>query len=109
VNICAHEIAGYLQLIQDEITDKKNLIPLQMCQFAIPSQETVNYYLRLENNVLIRDESLESKDKLRKINRAEKEIALWSLVEAYGHDRTFYAGRSKDGNVRDYNWESELD
>ncbi|VVB78405.1 Uncharacterised protein [uncultured archaeon] len=105
VNICAHEIAGYLQLIQDEISENKNLIPLQMCQFAIPSQETVNYYLRLENNVLARDESLESRDKLRKLNRAEKEIALWALVEAYGHDRTFYAGRSKDGNVRDYDWD----
>lgn len=104
VNICAHEIAGYLQLAQDEISEKKNLIPLQMCQFAIPSQETVNYYLKLENNVLVRDESLECKDKLRKLNRAEKEIALWALVEEYGHDRTFYAGRSKDGNVRDYNW-----
>lgn len=104
VNICAHEIAGYLQLIQDEINEKKNLVPLMMCQFAIPSQETVDYYLKLENNVLVRDESLEVKDKLRKLNRAEKEIALWALVENYGHDRTFYAGRSKDGNVRDYNW-----
>ena len=75
-----------------------------MSQFAIPSQETVNYYLKFENNVLVRDENLIRKDKLRKPNRAEKEIALWALVEAYGHDRTFFAKSSRDGNLRDYNW-----
>lgn len=103
-NICAHEIAGYLKLIEQEWEDNKNIIPLQMSQFAIPSQETVNYYLKLENNVLVRDENLIRKDKLRKPNRAEKEIALWALVEAYGHDRTFFAKSSRDGNLRDYNW-----
>lgn len=103
VNICAHEIAGYLQLVQDAIADK-NLIPLQMSEFAIPSQETVNYYLRLCNNVLVRDEELVSGDKLRKMNRAEREIALWAFVRALGHDKTFYADRSRDGNVMNYNW-----
>ncbi|MBS3078903.1 hypothetical protein J4218_02165 [Candidatus Pacearchaeota archaeon] len=104
VNICAHEIAGYLQLVQYAMQEYKNLIPLQMSQFAIPSQETVDYYLRWCNNVLIKDEALESKDKLRKPNRAEREIALWQLVKSLGHDRTFYADRSRDGNVKDYNW-----
>lgn len=105
VNICAHEIAAYLQLIQQEIQENKNLIPLQMSQFAIPTQETVNYYLRLGDNLLVNDESLESKDQLRKPNRAEKEIALWALVEGWGHDRTFYAEKSRDGNVQDYKWQ----
>jgi len=107
VNICAHEIAGYLQLVQYAMQEEKNLIPLQMSQFAIPSQETVDYYLRWCNNVLIKDDSLESKDNLRKPNRAEKEIALWQLVKALGHDRTFYADRSRDGNVKDYQWNIE--
>ena len=75
-----------------------------MCPFAIPTQETVDYYLKWENNVLVRDESLRCRDKLRKPNRAEKEIGLWALVEALGHDRTFYSRQSRDGDVRDYSW-----
>lgn len=103
VNICAHEIAAYLELIQQQ-SDKKNIIPLQMCQFAIPTQETVDYYLKWENNVLVKDESLKAKDKLKKPNRAHKEIALWALVHSLKHDATFYSRASRDGNVQDYNW-----
>jgi len=103
-NFCAHEIAAYLELVQKEWSGKKNIIPLQMCQFAIPTQETVNYYLKLENNVLVQDNYLKSKDKIRKLNKAEKEIGLWMLVRKLGHDKTFYSVQSRDGNVRDYNW-----
>jgi len=103
VNICAHEIAAYLALIQQQ-WDEKNVIPLQMSQFAISTQEIVNYYLRLRNNVLVRDETLRSKDKLRKPDRADTEIALWALVESLKHDRTFYSRKSRDGDVADYNW-----
>ncbi|MEK6935814.1 MAG: hypothetical protein AABW67_03430 [Nanoarchaeota archaeon] len=104
INICAHEIAGYIGVIDYYHENEKNIIPLQMCQFAIPSQETVNFYLNLENNVLVQDDSLKSKDKLRKINRAEKEIALWGLVKKFGHDRTFYSRKSRDGNIAEYKW-----
>jgi len=104
VNLCAHEIAGYLGVIDYYWNEEKNIIPLQMCQFAIPSQETVDFYLRLGNNVLVKDRHLKTKDKLRKINRAEKEIALWSLVQNLGHDKTFYSKKSRDGDVADYNW-----
>lgn len=107
VNMCAHEIAAYLKIIEYFWNEKKNLIPLQMCQFAIPTQETVDYYLKLGNNVLIRDPELKSKSQLRKLNRAEKEIALWDLVGALGHDRTFYSKKSKDGDVSDYGWNIE--
>lgn len=104
VNICAHEIAGYLGIIYYYWDEEKNIIPLQMCQFAIPSQETVNYYLKLEDNILVKDKNLKSKDKLRKMNRAEKEIALWDLVKNFGHDRTFYSKKSRDGDIADYKW-----
>lgn len=103
VNICAHEIAAYLSVIE-HYWGKKNMIPLQMCQFAIPSQETVDFYLKFGNNVLVKDNSLKSKDKLRKPDRADKEIGLWSSVNALGHDRTFYSKKSRDGDVADYNW-----
>lgn len=104
VNICAHEIAGYLKLIENELYENENFIPLEMCQFAIPSQKTVDYYFKWENNILVHDKNLESKDQLRKPNRAEKEIGLWALVEGLGHDKTFYSKKSRDGNVADYNW-----
>ena len=103
VNICAHEIAAYLKII-DYYWNEKNIIPLQMCQFAIPSQETVDFYLRLGNNVLVKDNSLKSKDKLRKPDRGDREIALWSKVDNARHDRTFYSKKSRDGDVSDYNW-----
>ena len=103
-NFCAHDIAAYLQYIQGESEENKNIIPLQMSQFAIPTQETVDFYLRLRNNVLVEDKSIKAKDKLRKLNDANEEIALWDFVKALGHDKTFYARASRDGNVQDYNW-----
>ncbi len=103
INICAHEIAAYLKII-DYYWNEKNIIPLQMCQFAIPSQETVDFYLRLRNNILVKDNSLQSKDKLRKPDRGDREIALWGWVDSMGHDNTFYSKRSRDGDIADYNW-----
>lgn len=106
VNICAHDIAVYLELIQQEWDKNKNMIPVQMCQFAIPTKETVDYYLKLENNVLIYDKNLKNKNQLRKPNRAEKEIGLWALVKFLGYDKTFYSKKSRDGDVADYQWVS---
>ena len=104
INICAHEIAAYLKTIEYYWNIEKNIIPIQMCHFAIPTQETVNYYLKFENNLLIFDESIKPKDKLRKPNRGEKEIGLWALVAELDYDKTFYSKKSRDGDVADYNW-----
>ena len=106
--ICAHEIAAYLTLIDNEWEEYKNIIPLQMSPFAIPTHLTVDYYKRWNNNILIRDKSLSSKDQLRKPNRAELEIALWTLVKKMKHDKTFFAKASRDGNLRDYNWKIDF-
>jgi len=103
MNLCAHEIAAYLKIIE-HYWGEKNMTPLQMCQFAIPAQKMVDFYLRLGNNVLVRDLSLRSKDKLRKPDRGDKEIALWNQVENLKHDATFYSKKSRDGDVSDYNW-----
>jgi len=104
VNMCSHEIAAYLATIDYFWNEKKNIIPLQMSQFAIPSQEAVDYYLRWENNVLVRDDNLKTKDKLRKPNRADKEIGLWALVRDLGHDKTFYSRADRDGLLSQYKW-----
>lgn len=105
VNICTHEIAAYLQVVQQELNDEKNIIPLQMCQFAIPSQETADYYLKWLNNVLIMKLDKKGEIKYHKPNRAHIEMGLWDFVGAKGHDETFYSMQSRDGNVRDYNWQ----
>jgi hypothetical protein len=95
-NFCAHEVAAYLAIVDYYWTEKKNVIPLQMSQFAIPNKETVDYYNKLSKNCLIQ----ENGEKTRKLNQAEKEILLWGLVKKLGHDNTFFA---KD-KVRDYNF-----
>lgn len=102
VNLCVHEIAGYLELIQQEWERNKNLVPLQMCQFAIPTQATVDYALRWGNNVLVEDDEL--KTGFRKPNRQEREIGLWDLVWTLGHDKTFFSDARRDGDLRDYRW-----
>lgn len=96
-NFCAHEIAAYLSLMDHYLKFRKNIIPLQMSQFAIPTQQTVDFYVRLCNNCLIQTEK---DQKPRKLNRAEKEILLWDLIRELGHDDTFFATEK----VRDYNW-----
>ncbi len=99
LNFCSHEIAGYLGIIDHYYNKHKNIIPLQMSQFAIPTQETVDFYKKLCNNCLI-----ETDKQARKLNAAEKEILLWGLVYKLGHDSTFYAAEK----VKNYNWNSQL-
>jgi len=95
-NFCAHEIAAYLSIIDYYKNERQNLTPLQMSQFALPTQLSVDFYKKLGNNCLIQTED----KKPRKLNSAEKEILLWGLVSKFGHDDTFYATEK----LRDYNW-----
>lgn len=99
-NFCAHEIAAYLKIIDYYWNSQKNIIPLEMSQFAIPTKRTVNFYKRLYDSVLIRDENINSKDKLRHLYKAEKEILLWGLVYKYEHNETFFATEK----IKDYDW-----
>lgn len=100
-NFCAHEIAADLQVIEDYWRKNKNIIPLEMSQFAIPTQFEVDYYKKIRNNVLIRDETIQSKDKLRKPGKSDTEILVWGNVYKHGHDKTFFA-REK---LENYYWE----
>ena len=99
-NFCAHDIAGYLKIMDHYWNKDKNLVPLQMNQFAIPTQETANFYNKLSKNCLIQ---ISEDKKPRKLNRSEKEILLWGLVHKLGHDKTFFAKEK----LKDYNWEGE--
>lgn len=98
---CAHEIAGYLKIIEYFWNDKKNIIPWQMSQIAIPSQLTANYYMNALNNCLIQT----SKDKkLRRLNRAELGIMLGGLIYKLKYDATFFYNPIRDGALRNYKW-----
>ena len=104
VNICAHEVAGFLAIIDHYYNKEKNIVPLQMSQFAVPTQAMVDYYIKLNNNLLIRDNKLVSKHQLRKLRVADIEVGLWSRVKEKRHDATFFPVGSVDGNIRDYKW-----
>ena len=104
VNICPHEIATYLQVIDFFWNERKQITPLEMSQFVMPSQRMVDYYLKLKNNTLINDKAIKNKTKLRPLNRAELEIALWSAVEEFGYDKTCFARLDRDGLVANYDW-----
>lgn len=100
-NFCAHEIAGYFAIIDYYLNKEKNLIPLQMSQFAIGTQLAVDYYNKLNKNCLI--QTPDDKRPRRLIVR-EDEVLLWNLVKRLKHDKTFYSIKSRDGNARDYIW-----
>lgn len=90
--ICAHEIAAYIKVAETSWNKDKNIVPLQMSQFVLPTQFFVDYYKKLENNCLIDGKNL---------NKAEKEILLWSLVQKQGHDKTCFATEK----ILNYDWE----
>jgi len=100
LNFCAHEISAYFEIANHYWEILKEITPLQMSEFAIPTMKTVEYYKRLCDSVLIRDEALKVKDKLRKLNKAEKEILLWDIVYKHKHNETFFATEK----IEKYNW-----
>lgn len=100
-NFCAHEIAAYFEVANYSWNILKNIIPLEMNQFAIPTGKTVEYYKRLCDSTLIRDNNLKTKDKLRKLNKADKEILLWGFVHRYKHNETFFARE----RIENYDWQ----
>ena len=99
-NWYAHGIAAYWKVAEIYWERHKNIIPLEMNPFAIPTQFTVDFYKNLINKVLMRDESIIARDRLRKPNKADINIMLWGLVNKHGHDKTFFATEK----LRNYNW-----
>ena len=98
IEFCAHEIAGYLGII-DFFKNEKNLVPLECSPFAIPSQATADFNTVLKNNVLLR--TLDGE--LRKPKIADREWFNWQLVRIKGN-AAFYARDSLDGKLSNYNW-----
>ncbi len=96
---CPHEVAAYLKICSDR-SKAKNRTPLEMSPFALPSEKTVEFYVKAINNVLKIDED----GKLRKLNRADIEILLWAMTINHRDDKPWYAsGRIR--KLQDYNWQ----
>jgi len=100
IQFCPHDIAAYMTLVNKYWNQDKNLVPLVSSQFAIPTQETVDFYQKLRNNTLVEYETKSGKVATRSMNQAELETMLWGLVAVDGHDKTFFA--TKD--IKEYNW-----
>jgi len=97
------DVAAYLGIIK-KAREGHNLTPMEMNPFALPSKVWADFYTKLNNNVLIYDPSLQSKDKLRKPHIVEKSVLLARAIRVFGHDETAYWDPVRDGKLRDYVW-----
>jgi len=102
-----HDVAGYIGIVKKEL-EKHNLTPMEMNPFALPSQHQADFYTKLNNNLLIYDPSLSSRDKLRKLHLAEKCILLARGIGEFGHNDFSFWEPERDGKLKDYNWGAEL-
>ncbi len=97
-----HDIAAYYSVIK-HFAKEHNWTPLEMSPIALPSRKTSEFYNLLNNNVLVFDPTLDSKDQLRKLHIDEKSIMIARMIGVYGHDATMFADGSRDGKLQDYN------
>ena len=98
-DFCAHVIAAYIEMARQNRYDKKNIVPLEFMPFPMPSEETVKFYNKLLNNVMVQTFE-DGKRRKRALNKAEKEILLWDLVKIEGHDKILYAEKK----LQEYKW-----
>ncbi|MEE9525356.1 MAG: hypothetical protein V3V78_01995 [Candidatus Woesearchaeota archaeon] len=97
INMCPHEIAAYMEVVDKYWNEDKNIIPLQMSQFVAPTQFLVDQYKKICRQV-----AFETEGSLKVPNLAQKEILLWAIVQKEGHDKTCFAPEGT--KVREYNW-----
>ncbi|MBD3252604.1 hypothetical protein GF386_02645 [Candidatus Pacearchaeota archaeon] len=97
------DIAAYMAVIRDE-RQKHNHTPLEMNPFALPSQLQKEFYLKLCNNVLVYDPTLNSRTKTRKLHLAEKSILLARAIGIFGHDEFSFWNPERDGSISSYGW-----
>ena len=64
--------------------------------FALPQQQAVDFYLRLNDTCLIQTPDDTNP---RQLTKREQEIMLWGLVHKHGYKATFSAE-----HVRDLQW-----
>jgi len=92
--LCVHDITAVLGIIEQQ-TQIGNTIPYHTTPIAIPTELTVDFYMKLIDNCLI-----EADGRLKPLNQTEREIMLWGLVNKLGYEETF---NPKGRKLRDYN------
>ncbi len=104
-NLFAHEIAAYYKVMFQQAKKRKpNISPLEMSPFPIPTKLTRDFYKKLISMVVVDDPSLKSRQKLRRLNKAEQEILLWDLVRKFEYVVTMYSTRKEDGRLQEADW-----
>jgi len=102
VSFCPHIIAAYHKFAKEE-WDMGNKTPMEVNPFALPSKKTVDFYNKLESQVMVQDsyeKDGKNLTKKRPLNKAEKEILLWKYAAKHGAMESFF---TKD-NLKTYSW-----
>ncbi len=97
------DVAGYIAIYKKEWVENKNMTPLDMNPFALPSQHQATFFTKLDN-VIVYDPTLSSKHQLRKLHLAEKSILLARAIGKFGHDDFCFWDWERDGAQKDYDW-----
>ena len=96
-----HIVVAYLAVIDYELKENKNQVPLEMCPFVIPNKNLVNFCRKIVNNVVVHYEDKETGEEIKRAtNQAEREILLWHKVQEDGHDATCYS----NSKLKNYRW-----
>jgi len=80
------------------------MTPMEMNPFALISKFEKEFAMKLDNNIIIFDPSLRSREKTRHLHLAEKCILLARSIGVFGHDSTMYWDPVRDGRLKDYDW-----
>lgn len=103
VTLYPHAIASYLATIK-HCAQEGNLIPAQMNPFGLLSQEAVDFYKKLNNQVIVNDPTLRNgKGGARPLNITEKSILLARCIGTLKSENAFN-NPSRDGKIADYSW-----
>lgn len=97
-----HEIAAYLAIIKKCWQGLNNTVPLEMNPFPLPSKAWARFYDKLNNNIMIYDPTLSSKEKLRNLHLDEKCILLGRSIKVKGAYETAFWDPARDGHLKSY-------
>ncbi len=103
--ICKHDAAFQYAVIDYYWNIRDELTPIEMNALALPSQLLVKVFKRTLDSLLIFDDSIIARDKLRKANDGEKQAILDNAIKLYGYKQTLYSTRKKDGRLGEYDWD----
>jgi hypothetical protein len=99
-----HDVAAYAKIIDKLWNEERNITPLEMSPFALPSQKGVDIYKKISNNLLVYDKTLKSKHKLRKPHLNEVCTLFGRSVGILGPKETLYCDEERDGKLKNYDW-----